>query len=103
LPEVSVEESFFALGGDSILVIQVVVRCRRVGLELTPLQVFQGRTIAALAAQLVAAGISPPSAGVADTATTAEPAPSAAFAEAGLSEDDLDSFLAGLEEEETFA
>ncbi|XYI02620.1 non-ribosomal peptide synthase/polyketide synthase [Sorangium sp. So ce1128] len=47
---VSVEDSFFALGGDSILAIQVVGRAQRVGLGLSVRQVFQHPTVAALAA-----------------------------------------------------
>jgi amino acid adenylation domain-containing protein/non-ribosomal peptide synthase protein (TIGR01720 family) len=47
---VGVEENFFALGGDSILSIQVVSRARRAGVELSPRQVFEHMTIAALAA-----------------------------------------------------
>ncbi len=49
-PSVGVDESFFALGGDSILSIQVVVRARRLGIELTPRQIFQHPTIVELAA-----------------------------------------------------
>jgi amino acid adenylation domain-containing protein/non-ribosomal peptide synthase protein (TIGR01720 family) len=50
LERVSVEENFFALGGDSILSIQVVARARRAGIEVSPRQVFQYQTIAGLAA-----------------------------------------------------
>ncbi|MBB4781049.1 amino acid adenylation domain-containing protein/non-ribosomal peptide synthase protein (TIGR01720 family) [Streptomyces rapamycinicus] len=50
LAEVGVEEEFFALGGDSIISIQLVSRARREGLVLTPRQVFQYKTPAALAA-----------------------------------------------------
>ncbi|WP_232852257.1 non-ribosomal peptide synthetase [Nocardia acididurans] len=53
---VGVHDSFFALGGDSILAIQLVSRARLRGLELSPLQVFEHRTVAALAAQADAAG-----------------------------------------------
>jgi amino acid adenylation domain-containing protein/non-ribosomal peptide synthase protein (TIGR01720 family) len=49
LERVGVEESFFELGGDSILTIQVVSRAQRAGLRLTPRQIFQHPTIAALA------------------------------------------------------
>ncbi|MFJ6074073.1 amino acid adenylation domain-containing protein [Streptomyces sp. NPDC093065] len=50
LPEVGVHDSFFALGGDSISSIQLVGAARRRGLLLTPRQVFEQRTPAALAA-----------------------------------------------------
>ncbi|WP_269321363.1 amino acid adenylation domain-containing protein [Rhodococcus sp. UNC363MFTsu5.1] len=46
---VSVEESFFALGGDSIMSIQLVTRAKAAGLWLTARQVFEHRTVAALA------------------------------------------------------
>ncbi|MBL1074582.1 amino acid adenylation domain-containing protein [Nocardia sp. 2] len=54
--QVGVHDSFFALGGDSILAIQLVSRARLRGIELSPLQVFEHRTVAALAAQADAAG-----------------------------------------------
>ncbi|MET0397577.1 MAG: condensation domain-containing protein, partial [Longimicrobiaceae bacterium] len=47
---VGVEESFFELGGDSILSIQMVSRARQRGLRLTPRQVFERPTVAGLAA-----------------------------------------------------
>ncbi|MET8777093.1 amino acid adenylation domain-containing protein [Nocardia sp. NPDC004654] len=50
LAEVGVDESFFALGGDSIAAIQLVTRARQRGVRCTPLQVFEHRTVAALAA-----------------------------------------------------
>ena len=46
---VGVEESFFELGGDSILSIQVVSRARRAGVAITPRQLFEHPTIAGLA------------------------------------------------------
>ncbi|WP_285742219.1 non-ribosomal peptide synthetase [Lentzea sp. NBRC 105346] len=46
---VGVRDNFFALGGDSILGIQVVTRTRRAGLRLTSRDIFQHQTIAALA------------------------------------------------------
>jgi amino acid adenylation domain-containing protein/non-ribosomal peptide synthase protein (TIGR01720 family) len=54
--KVGVHDSFFALGGDSILAIQLVSRARMHGLVLTPLQIFEHRTIEALAALADAAG-----------------------------------------------
>ncbi|GAB0103345.1 hypothetical protein JMUB6875_23180 [Nocardia sp. JMUB6875] len=53
---VGAEDSFFALGGDSILAIQLVSRARLRGIELSPMQVFEHRTVAALAALADAAG-----------------------------------------------
>ncbi|MFI8418736.1 amino acid adenylation domain-containing protein [Streptomyces sp. NPDC085479] len=49
LPSVGVHDSFFELGGDSIVAIQLVNRAREVGLALTPRAVFRHRTVAALA------------------------------------------------------
>ncbi|MET0647786.1 MAG: amino acid adenylation domain-containing protein [Pyrinomonadaceae bacterium] len=50
LPAVGINDNFFALGGDSILAIQVVARANRLRLRLTPKQVFDKQTIAELAA-----------------------------------------------------
>ena len=57
---VGVHDNFFELGGDSIIGIQVISRANRAGLRLTPRQIFQHQTVAALAA-------------VAGTATASEP------------------------------
>ncbi|HEY2740458.1 MAG TPA: condensation domain-containing protein, partial [Thermoanaerobaculia bacterium] len=46
---VGVHDNFFALGGDSILSIQVVTRARRLGIALTPTQLFQQQTVAQMA------------------------------------------------------
>jgi amino acid adenylation domain-containing protein/non-ribosomal peptide synthase protein (TIGR01720 family) len=46
---VSVHDNFFALGGDSILSMQLITQARRAGLHLTPRQLFQYQTIAELA------------------------------------------------------
>ncbi|MFJ8630151.1 amino acid adenylation domain-containing protein [Streptomyces sp. NPDC093568] len=49
LAEVGVDDGFFDLGGDSIMSIQLVSRARRAGLELSVRDVFEQRTVAALA------------------------------------------------------
>ncbi|XVV08455.1 amino acid adenylation domain-containing protein [Actinoplanes sp. CA-131856] len=49
LDEVGVDEGFFALGGDSIVALQLVARARAAGLELSARQVFEHQTVAALA------------------------------------------------------
>ncbi len=50
MSQVGVEDNFFALGGDSILTIQIIARANAAGLQLTPKQIFQYQTIAGLAA-----------------------------------------------------
>ncbi|HSS48313.1 MAG TPA: amino acid adenylation domain-containing protein, partial [Thermoanaerobaculia bacterium] len=45
-----VHDNFFALGGDSILSIQVVARVSQAGYQITPRQIFECQTIARLAA-----------------------------------------------------
>jgi amino acid adenylation domain-containing protein/non-ribosomal peptide synthase protein (TIGR01720 family) len=49
---VGVRDNFFALGGDSILSIQVVTAARAAGLEFTSRDVFAHQTVAALAAHV---------------------------------------------------
>ncbi|MBV9788615.1 MAG: hypothetical protein JOZ51_10605, partial [Chloroflexi bacterium] len=49
LERVGINNSFFALGGDSIRSIQVVARANQAGLRITPKQMFQHQTIAELA------------------------------------------------------
>ncbi len=49
LERIGVNDNFFHLGGDSILSIQVVARAKQSGLSLTPRQIFEHPTIAALA------------------------------------------------------
>ncbi|MBN0975540.1 amino acid adenylation domain-containing protein, partial [Gordonia sp. BP-119] len=49
IEQVGVDDSFFALGGDSIMSIQLVSRAKREGMVLRPADVFEQKTIAALA------------------------------------------------------
>ncbi|WP_438301188.1 non-ribosomal peptide synthase/polyketide synthase [Pseudomonas sp. NMS19W] len=49
LERISTTDSFFALGGDSIISIQVVSRARQQGIELSPKDLFQQPTIQQLA------------------------------------------------------
>jgi amino acid adenylation domain-containing protein/non-ribosomal peptide synthase protein (TIGR01720 family) len=46
--EVGIHDNFFALGGDSILAIQVISGARRQGLNITPRDLFQRPTVAEL-------------------------------------------------------
>ncbi|MEU6816714.1 non-ribosomal peptide synthase/polyketide synthase [Streptomyces sp. NPDC046860] len=50
---VGADDDFFALGGDSIIAMQLVARARSGGVRITPRQVFRHRTVAALAAVAV--------------------------------------------------
>ena len=47
--QVGAHDDFFALGGDSILSIQIVSRAKREGIQLTPRQLFEHPTVAGLA------------------------------------------------------
>ena len=49
VPEVQADDNYFALGGDSILGIQLVSAARRAGLALTPRHLFTHQTLAELA------------------------------------------------------
>src|SRR5262249_37403289 len=54
---VGVDDGFFALGGDSIVSIQLVTRARAAGLLFTPRDVFQHVTVGALAAVAQLVGV----------------------------------------------
>jgi amino acid adenylation domain-containing protein/non-ribosomal peptide synthase protein (TIGR01720 family) len=56
LDHVGVHDNFFALGGDSILSIQIIARAAQEGIQITPRQMFQHQTIAELAAVAGATG-----------------------------------------------
>ncbi len=56
LDRVGIDASFFELGGDSILAIQLVSQAKQRGIDCTPLQVFEHRTVAALATAVDGAG-----------------------------------------------
>ncbi|MFD9730026.1 condensation domain-containing protein, partial [Streptomyces sp. NPDC059072] len=62
LERVGAEDSFFALGGDSIMSMLVVSRARRAGVVINARQVFEHRTPAALAAVAVTETIGAPAA-----------------------------------------
>ncbi|TRV70548.1 hypothetical protein FKN01_32345, partial [Streptomyces sp. 130] len=70
LDSVGVDESFFDLGGDSIVAIQLVARARAAGLVFSARDVFRRRTVEALAA--VATSVLTHDAGAADDEPTGE-------------------------------
>ncbi|MFK5733605.1 amino acid adenylation domain-containing protein [Pseudomonas urmiensis] len=49
LEQVGTGDNFFELGGDSILSLQIIARAKRQGIKLSPKQLFEKQTIAALA------------------------------------------------------
>ena len=63
LERVGVDDSFFDLGGDSILSMQVVARARAAGLQCRPRDIFVEQTVARLAR---VAGVADGAAGVVD-------------------------------------
>ncbi|KAF9394391.1 hypothetical protein CPC16_011446, partial [Podila verticillata] len=67
VPRVGVDDSFFDLGGDSVLSIQLVSRTRKAGWAITPREVFQHQSVAALA--IVAKPLDDTQPAVADIAT----------------------------------
>ncbi|MFE9046490.1 non-ribosomal peptide synthase/polyketide synthase [Streptomyces sp. NPDC007818] len=56
IERVGVDDDFFALGGDSIMSIQLASRARRAGVVVSAKEVFEHRTVAALAAVAAEAG-----------------------------------------------
>jgi non-ribosomal peptide synthase protein (TIGR01720 family) len=48
--EVGVDDNFFELGGDSVSALRVITSAKQLGIQLTPQQLFQTPTVAALAA-----------------------------------------------------
>uniref|UniRef100_UPI0012E99EBE non-ribosomal peptide synthetase n=1 Tax=Streptomyces apocyni TaxID=2654677 RepID=UPI0012E99EBE len=73
LPSVGVDDSFFDLGGDSIISIQLVSRARKAGLVFTPRDVFQRKTVAGLASVAMPADtavVEDPDAGIGDIPLT---------------------------------
>jgi amino acid adenylation domain-containing protein/non-ribosomal peptide synthase protein (TIGR01720 family) len=59
LERVGVHDSFFELGGDSILSVQLVARANQAGLQFTPKHLFENQTIAQLADVADATSLAP--------------------------------------------
>ncbi|WP_322617592.1 phosphopantetheine-binding protein [Pseudomonas sp. BIC9C] len=90
LETVSITENFFAIGGDSILSLQVVAQAFEQGIALSAKHVFEGQTIAAMAevAQPVTA-----------QSVQAQPE-STEFSASGLSDEEMQALMAELDENE---
>lgn len=88
LSTVGVTDNFFAIGGDSILSLQVVAQAHEQGIALSAKQVFERQTIAAMAE--VAQPLDP-SAAVPETGSTE-------FSASGLSDDEMRALMAELDE-----
>ncbi|MFF2144925.1 amino acid adenylation domain-containing protein [Kitasatospora sp. NPDC058190] len=71
-PRVTIDDSFFGLGGDSIVSIQLVSRALEAGLEFTAQDVLRCRTIEELAATATGLGDAPADTGPLDDAGTGE-------------------------------
>ncbi|MFZ3296376.1 amino acid adenylation domain-containing protein [Mycobacterium sp.] len=83
-PDVGRFDDFFALGGDSILSVQLASRARAVGLAVSPRMVFENPTVEQLAAALDALDAASLDDAVDSTETRFEP-----MSASGLSADDL--------------
>jgi amino acid adenylation domain-containing protein len=75
LPQVSVVDDFFALGGDSILSLQIIARANQRGVRVTPKLLFAHPTVEALAASLGADPAAPTAALAPPVDAPALPAP----------------------------
>ena len=87
VPSVSVTDSFFEIGGDSILSLQLVARAREQGLVLTARQVFDRQTVAGMAE--IAQALAPAAQGA--------PAESAPFSASGLDDEELQALMSELD------
>jgi hypothetical protein len=54
---VGINDDVFELGGDSLLIFQMVTRATQSGMRLTPKQIFEQRTVAGVVKALSAAGV----------------------------------------------
>ncbi|QWF79751.1 non-ribosomal peptide synthase/polyketide synthase [Amycolatopsis sp. CA-230715] len=90
LPEVGIHDSFFELGGDSIVAIGLVTKARQAGLVITPREVFAHRTVAALAA--VAQDKSAVAHGPDDGTGVVVPTPIVRWLAAGTDPSEVDGF-----------
>ncbi|MEZ3182638.1 amino acid adenylation domain-containing protein, partial [Streptomyces pimonensis] len=78
-PDVSIDDDFFALGGDSVSAMRLVAAARREGLTIALRDVFEHPTVADLATRAA-----PREDATGDASPAPEPSPAAPFAEAEL-------------------
>ncbi|HKH45889.1 MAG TPA: phosphopantetheine-binding protein, partial [Thermoanaerobaculia bacterium] len=90
---IGIHDNFFALGGDSIIGIQIISRASQAGLKLTPRQIFRHPTISELAA--AAEGITVENAEQ-EPVTGEDQSAATDFSESGLSEHDLQKLMSKL-------
>lgn len=95
LEKVGVNDSFFQIGGDSILSLQIVARASQQGIKITAKQVFECETIARLA--LVATELSAEEQATGANAVAAAAPATEAFELADLDGDDFDNLIAELD------
>ncbi|MCJ1261333.1 hypothetical protein MMC22_001197 [Lobaria immixta] len=91
--QISTEDSFFSLGGDSILAIRLVAACRTKGLSLSVPQTFQAPKLVDMALLLTRTEGSPPHLGVAPFALFSGNSVdicAQAVAQCGISNDDIE-------------
>lgn len=89
MEQVDVHDNFFELGGDSILSIQIVARARQAGIQITPPQILEYKTIRKLADAAERVDIEPEEQNEKDRHTSS----SEEFPDAGLDRKELDQFL----------
>jgi aryl carrier-like protein len=98
--DIGIHDNFFALGGDSILGIQILSRASQVGLKLTPRQIFRHPTIFELAAAAekieVKNAEQEPITGEVPLTPGEDRSADTDFSESGLSEHDLQKLMSKL-------
>jgi natural product biosynthesis luciferase-like monooxygenase protein len=99
---VGVHDNFFELGGDSVLSIQIIARANRVGMKISPQQIFQYQTVAGLAAVALSEPGAEPAIEVPAPAAAAEEssAPPVSFHSAGLDARQLNKLSKLIEDDE---
>lgn len=79
-PNLTAKDNFFAVGGDSILSLQIIAKAKAAGIALTPKQVFEHQTMAELALAAQEANTAKASSNQAETSAQEMVLPSEPFA-----------------------